>query len=241
MYKIYLHSLGFSEKEAEVYMALNTYGATPASTLARITNIKRTSMYDVLNSLLDKNLISTYKKDSNTYYVIDDINKVVYQERDKMRLAETVVSQMKAERGRKGDIEVRNYKGEEGFRELYEEILRIKPPELMAWMHLDEFYHAIDPVREDEWTKERIEKGIGARLILQDTELARNFSKGNAKSSRETIILPKEHMYHTTCFLYEGTILLMDSHDEITGIQIKHPGFYEMQKQIFEMNWKLFS
>ena len=32
--------VGFSEKEADVYMKLNELGPTPASTLARLTNIK---------------------------------------------------------------------------------------------------------------------------------------------------------------------------------------------------------
>ena len=78
-------------------------------------------MYDVLNSLLEKNLISSYKKGSYTYFAIDDVNKIIYQERDKMRLAESVAKQMKAEQGRSNEIEIQQYKGEEGFRELYEE------------------------------------------------------------------------------------------------------------------------
>lgn len=240
MYKIYLHSLGFSEKEAEVYLALNQYGASPASTLARLTKIKRTSMYDVLNSLLKKNLIITYQKGSYTYYAIDDVNKILYQERDKLRLAESVVNQLQEDQGRTSDIQVNHYKGEEGYREMYEDILRIKPKELLVWIHLDEFYQALDPVREEEWTQERISKKIWTRLLMQDTPLARKFQKKDPDSCRKTILLPKKYMFATTCFLYDGHILLFDSHENITGIRIYHPEFYKMQKQIFEMNWELF-
>ncbi|MBU0727985.1 hypothetical protein KKA95_04845 [Patescibacteria group bacterium] len=241
MYKIYLHSLGFSDKEAEVYSVLNTYGPSPASVLARLTKIKRTSMYDVLNSLLERNLITTYKKSSYTYYAIDDINKILYQERDKIRIAESVVNQLKEEQGRISDVQVNHYKGEEGYREMYEDILRIKPKELLVWIHLDEFYRALDPVREAEWTQERVKKKVWTRLLMQDTKSAREFQKKDPDSHRQTILLPPKYMFETTCFLYDGYILLFDSHENITGIRIYHPEFYKMQKQIFEMNWKLFS
>jgi len=241
MYKIYLHSLGFSDKEAEVYLALNTYGPSPASTLAKRTGLKRTSMYDILNSLLDKNLIVTQEKGAHTYYAIDDVNKILYQQKDRARLAESVVQQLSAEKGRVSDVKVNHYKGEESFRELYEDILRVNPKELMVWIHLDEFYRALDPVREDEWTKERIEKKIWTRLLMQDTSAAREFVKKDSASCRKTILIPKKHMFTTTCFLYENNILFFDSRDEITGIRIQHPGFYAMMKQMFEMNWKLFS
>jgi sugar-specific transcriptional regulator TrmB len=241
MYKIYLHSLGFSDKEAEVYLALNTHGPSPASTLAKRTGLKRTSMYDILNSLLDKNLIVIQKKGAHTYYAIDDVNKILYQQKDRARLAESVVQQLSAEKGRVSDVKVNHYKGEESFRELYEDILRVNPKELMVWIHLDEFYRALDPVREEEWTKERIEKKIWTRLLMQDTPIARQFIKKDPGSCRKTVLLPKKNMFTTTCFLYENNILLFDSRDEITGIRIQHPGFYAMMKQMFEMNWKLFS
>jgi len=50
----YFELLGFSPKEAKVY-------PSPASTIARLTHIKRTSMYDIPNALLEKNLIITYQ------------------------------------------------------------------------------------------------------------------------------------------------------------------------------------
>lgn len=241
MNKIDLYSLGFTEKEADVYMALNTYGAAPASILARLTQIKRTSMYDILNSLLEKNLITSYKKGIYTYFAIDDINKILYQEREKVRLAESVVSQLKRQYGRSNNIEVQHYKGYEGYREIYEEILRTNPKELMVWIHLDNFQSALDPVREEEWTQERIDKKIWTRLLMQDTPLARKFQKKDDESCRKTILVPKENMFQSTCILYSDHILFFDSQKEIIGLHIHHSEFYQLLKQSFEMSWNLFA
>ncbi len=241
MYKIDLYKLGFSEKEAEVYLALNTYGPSPASTLSRATKIKRTSVYDVLNSLLAKNLIASFKQGSYTYYSIDDVNKILYQEKEKLRLAERVMNELKEQQLHQSGVQVNHYIGEEGYREMYEEILRANPKELLVWIHLDEFYRALDPVREDEWTKERIKKKIHTRLLMQNTSMARDFKSEDHCSCRQTILLPKENLFQSNCFVYDGNVTFFDAHDKITGIRIRHPRLYEMQRQIFEMNWKLFS
>ena len=240
MYKIDLYKLDFSEKEAEVYLALNTYGPSPASTIARVTKIKRTSVYDVLDSLIARNLIISFKQGRYTYFVIDDVNKILYQERDKVRLAETVIAKLKDEQLSQAGVQINHFVGEEGYREMYEDILRVNPKELMVWINLDEFYKGIDPVREEEWTKERIQKKIYTRLLMQDTPLAHKFKSKDSKSCRKTILLPKKHMFQSNCFIYEGNIAFFDARDKITGIQIRHPRLYKMQKQMFEMNWELF-
>lgn len=240
MNKTTLHQLGFSEKEADVYLALNTYGPSAASTLARLTRIKRTSVYDATNALLSKNLIVTYRQGSTTFYAIDDVNKLLYSEREKLTLAETAIRQLKAEQLDPHAVQVTHYQGQEGYREMYEEILRANPKELMAWINLDEFYRDLDPVREEEWTQERIQKKIWTRLLMQDTPLARKFQKKDAGSCRQTILLPKSFPFRSNSFLYKGHVTFFDAHENITGIRIKHSEIYRMQKQIFEMSWKAY-
>lgn len=240
MYKIDLYKLNFSEKEAEVYLALNTYGPSPASTLARVTRIKRTSVYDTLNSLMAKNLIVSFEQGRYTYFAIDDVNKILYQEKEKVRLAEAIVTKLKDEQLHQGGVQINHFIGEEGYREMYEDILRTHPKELMVWINLDEFYQAIDPIREEEWTKERIQKNIYTRLLMQDTPLAKKFKEKDKNSCRETILLPKKYMFQSNCFIYKDNISFFDAHDKITGIRIRHPRLYELQKQTFEMNWNLF-
>ena len=130
--------------------------------------------------------------------------------------------------------------GEENYREMYEDILRANPKELMGWLHLDKFYNALDPVREEEWTLQRIRQGMYARLILLDTPLAREFRKRDDERLRTTLLVPQEYYYTSNCFLYEGHVLLFDSDKVVTGIRVNHSGIYTLQKQVFEMSWKLF-
>ncbi len=228
--------LGFNEKEAKVYLALNKIGQAPASVLARLCNLKRTSIYDILGTLLERNLVTTVKQGTHTYYAIDDHRKIYYEAKERLDTAKILLEQLKSEQ-QSPEIEVNYYKGKEGYIEMYNHILAQNPKELLGWMHLDKFYLALDPVYEENWTKKRIEQNIHVRLLLQKTPLTINFQSKDPVSKRETKFIPPDKPFNTTCFLYENYVTFFDSSKNITGIRIHHPQLYQMQKQIFEMNW----
>ena len=237
MYENDLRKLGFTGKEAAVFLTMHKIGAAPASTLARLTKIKRTSMYDILNSLLQRGFITSFKQGKYSYYAIDDVNKLLYREREKVRVAKDLVKKLKESPGRYEGLKVNYYKGEEGYKEMYEDMLRARPKEICGWLNLEKFYQGIDPVREEEWTKERIKAGIKVRLLIQDTKGAGKFVGLDKEMKRETRLVKKENMFSTTCLTYEDHIVFFDSTRDLTTLRIHHPEFYRMQQQIFEMNW----
>lgn len=234
----YFALLGFSDKEARVYTTLQKIGPSPASTLARLTNIKRTSMYDVLNALLEKNLIITYQQGKTTFYAIDDINKLTLFEKERVHMAEQLVKQLR-ETQHHGAINVHYYRGVEGFREMYEDVLRAKVPEIQAWLNLDLFYSGLDMEREEQWTKERVTQRKYARLLMIDTPLSRNFRKIDKDNFRETRLFPSSTQFETTCFLYENHITFFSSQEPMIGIRIHNPALYKMQLAFFNLHWKM--
>ncbi len=232
-----LIDLGFSEKEAQVFLTLVRLGPTAASTLSRLNNIKRTSVYDVLDSLIKKNLIGQFKQGMTQFYYIDDLNKLIYQEKYKLELAKDLVEDLKKQQGLSAGIQVNYYKGKEGYKELYNDILEARPKELTGWMNLDKFYAHIETDFEEKWTKERIRRGIKVRLILGQSKLTENFQGKDKKSNRETRFLPKGRDFPTSCLMYNNFIAFFNPNDEIIGIRILNADLFEMQKTIFEMNW----
>lgn len=232
-----LIKLGFSEKEALVYTTLLRIGPAVASTLARLTGIKRTSIYDVTNRLVEDNLIMTFKQGAYSYFVVDDVNKVYLYEKEKAEFAKQLVEELRQRKNLTPGIQISYYKGVEGYREIYEDILRINPKEFFGWIHLDYFYKALDMNRETQWTKERIQKKIHVRLIMQDTAIAKNYKNEDKNSYRETRLISKKEPFKTTCLMYEDHIVFFDPTEEMGGIRIKNPELYKMQKAIFEMNW----
>lgn len=241
MHREQLQKLGLNEKEADVYLKLNTIGASPASTLAKLTNIKRTSIYDILNSLTEKGLIMAFRQGNYTYYGIDDINKLYYYQKEKLGLAQTIIKEMLEDRKNLTSLHLNYYRGEEGYRQLLSDVLTAKPSEIKVWVNMDNFYGPLKGESEiAKWTEERIKKKIPARILLTETS-----KRGYAHQSpdqeayRETRYIPKEYSFNSTCFLFNNYILFFNNAEgEISGIRIQNAPLALMMNQIFEMNWQ---
>ena len=64
-----LVDVGLKEKEADVYIAILVLGRGTASKIARKAHIVRTTVYDILGSLFDKDLVTLTGKEPKQEYV----------------------------------------------------------------------------------------------------------------------------------------------------------------------------
>ncbi len=67
-----LSRLGFSEKEAQVYLMLFRMGPSPVSVLAQRVNYKRVTVYTVLDSLVSRGIVNMVDTDSGRRYIPQD-------------------------------------------------------------------------------------------------------------------------------------------------------------------------
>jgi sugar-specific transcriptional regulator TrmB len=61
-YYDYFSELGFSQKEAEIYLTLYKLGMQPASTIAKYVQLERTSVYKTLMFFVEKDLVLVSQK-----------------------------------------------------------------------------------------------------------------------------------------------------------------------------------
>src|SRR3990172_512112 len=67
-----LEKLGFSEKEAKVYLAALELGEDSVQNIAKKAGINRATTYVILEKLMASGLISTYEKGKKTFIVAED-------------------------------------------------------------------------------------------------------------------------------------------------------------------------
>jgi len=236
-----LNKLGFSKTEASVYLVLVNLGEVLASTVARLAGIKRSTVYAALKRLEEKNLVCCNKKGKYDFFSIDDPNKIFLQEKDRYEAAKKLVEKMKETNKFLVPISVNYYRGRQGYRAIYDDILIKNPQEIMGWMNLDQFYQGIDMQKEKEWTRSRIKEKIYARLIMVETELTKKFQKLDKNSYRETKFFSKQSAFTTSCLMYEDTMCIFDPSKDMTGLRITNQEIYKMFKEIFEATWKSLS
>lgn len=80
----FLLEMGFSRNESKIYFALLKNGLSNPTKISSFTSIHRTNVYDCLDRLIGKGLVSYIYKENKKYYQASDPNKLkdILQERE---------------------------------------------------------------------------------------------------------------------------------------------------------------
>lgn len=123
--------LGFSAGEGRVYGAiLNSDGATLQLVHER-TGIERRNVYDIINKLISKGLVSYFSENGHKVYRANHPSKILahFEEAEheisdkKAALSDEMPTLLKAYNASKPKFDVRIYRGKEGIRAIFTEML----------------------------------------------------------------------------------------------------------------------
>src|SRR3989338_10061299 len=99
--KINLQSFGFSEKEADVYVALLELGKGTVTKISLQAGINRTTGYDILGSLVNKKLVSVSGKEPKQEYaaeppraVTEYLKRQIAQTEERIKRAEGIIPEL---------------------------------------------------------------------------------------------------------------------------------------------------
>jgi len=85
MYAEIFQELGLSPNEARIYEALLELGRSSVAEIAVKTNIHRRNVYDAVNRLVEKGIITTVIGDKDNRYIPVDPNKLLEVVEEKKR------------------------------------------------------------------------------------------------------------------------------------------------------------
>ena len=187
-------NLGLTEDQSKVYVAALELGQASMQELARKSGVKRTSIYNFIEELIDKKLIATSQKRKRTVYSAIHPNQLI--ELEKARLAELnrVLPELLAIHNKSmNKPRVTFYEGIDGIKEVLLDMLNEKQPvsaisdfKQMA-ASLGDYYFEIFP-------PERARRGIISRNIVPENPKARELAKQDARYLRETKFIQSEDL-----------------------------------------------
>src|SRR3989344_2980320 len=161
-----LHSLGFSEKEATVYVAILELGHGTVTEIARKAGINRTTGYDILDSLANKGIVNVTGKEPKQEYaaeppesVIEYLKREAEAARARMTKAGELLPQLRSVQATQNRPKVKFYEGTEGLKQVYEDTLS-STEAIRAYANADDVHKGI-PKYFPNYFKRRAEKGIG--------------------------------------------------------------------------------
>jgi len=134
MFERYLQEIGLTDKESVVYLNLLNSGDSSVAEVAKKTNIKRPTVYTVLESLLKKGLVSETTKDNKIRYQAEPPERLeTFVERqktlleEKSRILKDFIPELKATQRETSDKPiVKYYEGKDGVISSLEELFSAK-------------------------------------------------------------------------------------------------------------------
>lgn len=123
--------IGFSEGEGRVYEAILQMETPTLQKIHEATGIERRNVYDIINKLISKGLVTYVTENKRKVYHITHPNKILNYLKDKRQEIETaeqafekeLPSLIKSYETNKEDISINIYRGTEGMKALYEDFL----------------------------------------------------------------------------------------------------------------------
>lgn len=238
-----LKKLGFSDKVAQIYLALLCLGPSSVRVLAKKAEMNRGTVYEALKWLREQNLVNFYEKDAKQYFVAEDperLRDLVTRQSADLQLAEqklsALIPELKSVYDRGGERPVTRYYEKGDIKKILEEVLaRCEESEKREYL-----VYSDARIREylydgfESFSDARVAKGIAVKVIAIG-------SGGELRGLDERKWLKVKNNTPTYTIIYSGNVafISLDAKGDLVGVVIDNAGVYETQKQVFEQLWSI--
>lgn len=233
-----LQKIGLNDKEARLYLALLELGESNIQQIAKKSGIKRTTAYDVIESLKEKGLLGLTIKNKKIIYFAESPKKLEENLDDKKRTLQKIIPELLSIANlMEKKPKIRFYEGEDGLKEAFKDILNYPDQEVLLWAAEEAFDFFGDEFIE-YCSSIRLERKIWMKVVAPDNEEMRNYKAQDEKYLRRTKLFSDERFpLDVDITVYGGNkIGIMAFQDQI-GLIIESKRIYITLKSIFEMNW----
>ena len=236
-----LREIGLTEGEIKVYVALSKK-RSKASELVKETGIYRANIYEILDRLIEKGLVSNFIENNVKLFEITDpnsIHKYIDTKKSEIEHQEKIadkiiplISSLKP----KEDVSINVYRCKKWLIFVHEDMLKLTPKggfiqifgaEMRSPDHLGKYYKIHH--------KKRIVKKILHKLIA--SEVMRNFFESRKNTLTDARYIPKKYVSGVNTYIYQNKVALVIWEKELC-IVIENEDIVESYKNYFEILWK---
>jgi len=232
-----LIDIGLSKNESKIYITLLELGISTGTEIAEKSKVHRTNVYDTIERLIQKGLVSYTVKNNKKYFEATDPQNLMHllkQKEDKLR---NILPQLLLAKKLSKKTEVKVYEGAVSARNILLSLLYIGEPIYM--------YGTIKEVKKifgqhvlDRFQRERIRKGIPQKIIYNHdaTERIHELKK---LPLIEIKALPKEFDSPMSTNICGDLVYFRLYRDPPITIWIKSKDIADIYKKYFQIMWSI--
>jgi sugar-specific transcriptional regulator TrmB len=245
MQEYYLKELGFTESEERIYVALLKLGSTTTGKIAKESSVSRSKLYEILEKLVKKGIVSHFKKNNVSYFTAAPPSRIIDYLKNK---EETLKKQTKEFEGKMSFFENlslnQQFSQEAQIFEGVEGIKNVREIALKNSKAKDIFYYFGNPASGhqnvlgywDDWNARRIKKKIISKIVYNQDAI--EFGERRKKQPYTQVkYLPKKGNTPAWVEIYGDIVAIAMKYDKPMSIVINNKFVAESFRMYFEVIW----
>ena len=239
----YLQKIGLSDKEAQAYIAGLQLGPATIQELAEESELKRTTVYEIIKGLQSKNLINVSQRGKRKIYIMEEPDNIRLFLKQKEKILQQIMPELeslKNQNARKPAVRI--FEGKKGLEKIYDDMIK-KPCQILALAAPKDLMlpGILDFLRHD-WEPRRIESGIEMRRININLTGEKKWDyriKPVPKELEEIKYLPIDNYPFTIgIYIYRKKVAFVSyQSQEMVGIMLRSPAVNLTMQSVFETYW----
>ena len=235
-----LIEIGLNENEAKIYLASLSLGTATVLQLAQVSEVKRTTVYEVVEALLQKGLMKKEIQGFKTLYAPEHPERLENALDSRRMILHKIYPELEGLYNLKGgESTIKYYEGLRSIKNLYDALLDDLKPQ--------DFYYAISNIAEWQGLDEdfflqrhveiRSRMHVQTKLLFLDSETARARKNLAPKYNEEIQLLPADSNVHVDLVITPYKLIMFQLHNPLEAILIENQAMIQIQKSMFEMIW----
>jgi sugar-specific transcriptional regulator TrmB len=243
MFEDKLECIGLSKAEAKLYIAMMKLGSSTTGAIIKETGLRKSTVYESLNRLLEKGLVSYVIKNKSKFFEATDPDRLVDFIEDKKRELddskselEKIVPELKSMRNQiKPHAEAHVLVGIEGFKTMRRDVLKNAKGECLLLGAISKEL-VVMPHFWTQFNKERVSLGIKMR-VLHQKNIKKKTMNGELVKLR---FLPKDITIPTVINIYgDRVVSLLWKGDNPVCFMLINGDIADAYRKYFEILWNM--
>lgn len=234
-----LTEIGLTDNEALVYFAGLNLGSTTVAQLAKTTEIKRTSVYTIIDSLKQKGLFFIELRGFKQWFTPAPPEKLEEIINTKKNLLTNLLPELNSIH-HYGNTEsvMRCYDGKNGVITSYKNLLdELKVGDYYLVVSDPKKWEDLDKKEMQKMAERRSKMHLDTRLLLQQSDRAEFYKNNSVRLNQKVFFLPKDTNLTTNLIITPKKVLIHQLVPQIMTIEIENRGVIQMHKEMFEVMW----
>ncbi len=228
---------GLTKNEAKVYLALLKLGKATAAEITKKSGVHRVNVYDVLDRLMEKGLISTIHRSKKRIYEAANPNQLSKLLKEKEAALNQILPTLEKEfEIKKEKKNAYHFFGPEGVMQSY--YMMLEQNQTLYAMGGSGLNRKYLKHRHEMWTKERIKANIPVKALYYESTRENKEKSHSDDKTVDIRFIPDK--YTTSCMVDicgDLVVNLLPIEGNIMAIVIENKELADSYRQFFQNMW----